>query len=150
MSPEKEDENILQIIISDSGIGIAKENLSRIFDRFYQIDDTHTRKREGAGVGLAYTKELAELMGGNISVKSELDRGTAFTVNLPIHKTAKVEADFSLMIKEATKLNTPSDLISATNEKGYQYSEVSQAVSDTFAVDHHSRDLFRNAGQRCY
>ena len=77
-------ENKLQIKVTDSGIGISKSNLPKVFDRFYQTDASSTRENEGTGIGLALTKELTELMGGSIQVESELNIGTTFIVWLPI------------------------------------------------------------------
>jgi len=79
----------LKIEIKDTGEGIAKEDLPYIFERFYQAGakakvDQGIQSYSGTGIGLALTKELIEIMEGNISVKSELDWGTAFTVLLPI------------------------------------------------------------------
>lgn len=71
------------IIVADTGIGISAKDLSRIFDRFYQVDSSATRRFEGTGVGLALTKELVELHGGSISVQSILQEGTTFTIRLP-------------------------------------------------------------------
>lgn len=75
---------VLQLKVSDTGIGIPKENLAHIFDRFYQVDSTATRRGEGTGIGLALTKELVELMQGSITVESETGIGTVFTVVLPV------------------------------------------------------------------
>ncbi len=74
------------IKIADSGIGIAPENLGKIFDRFYQVDGSNTRAGEGTGIGLALSKELAELMGGGIAVESEMGRGSTFKFWLPTAK----------------------------------------------------------------
>ncbi|MEM6397566.1 MAG: tetratricopeptide repeat protein [Bacteroidota bacterium] len=79
----------LSLIIKDTGIGIENENLPNIFDRFYQEDDSTTRKQEGTGIGLSLTRELVQLMNGVIEVKSEPKRGTTFTVLLPITKEAE-------------------------------------------------------------
>jgi signal transduction histidine kinase/DNA-binding response OmpR family regulator len=76
----------IQIKISDTGIGIPKEKLSKIFDRFYQVDSSHTRGQEGTGIGLTLTKELVDLHKGTINVESEEGRGTTVTVNLPLGK----------------------------------------------------------------
>ncbi|OGU74864.1 MAG: hypothetical protein A2V93_04235, partial [Ignavibacteria bacterium RBG_16_34_14] len=76
----------LEIRIFDSGIGIKKDNLDKIFDRFYQVDESHTREQEGTGIGLALTKELVELHKGKIEVQSELGKGTTFTVKILLGK----------------------------------------------------------------
>ncbi len=80
------DNDQLRVSISDTGIGIPKEKLTKIFDRFYQVDGSHTREQEGTGIGLSLTKELVELHKGRIEVESEEGKGTTFTVNLPFGK----------------------------------------------------------------
>jgi DNA-binding response OmpR family regulator/two-component sensor histidine kinase len=75
--------NCVEIIVADSGVGIPPEHLGRIFDRFFQVDGSHTREQQGSGIGLALTKELVELHHGEISVNSEPGRGTTFTIRLP-------------------------------------------------------------------
>ena len=71
----------VNVIVSDSGIGIAPSQLQRIFDRFYRADES--RRTEGTGIGLALAKELVELHHGTISVESTVGRGSVFTVTLP-------------------------------------------------------------------
>lgn len=75
--------NYLQLKVKDSGIGISKEDLPNIFDRFYQSDNTTTRAAEGTGIGLALTKELVNLMKGTIKVDSELGNGSEFIIRFP-------------------------------------------------------------------
>ncbi len=70
------------ITIKDNGIGILPEYLPVIFERFYQIERPNTRKHGGAGLGLAISRELIELMGGSIAVESEIDVGTTFIITL--------------------------------------------------------------------
>jgi signal transduction histidine kinase/ligand-binding sensor domain-containing protein len=77
-------ENYVDISISDTGIGIPKEKMSKIFDRFYQVDGSHTREKGGTGIGLSLTKELVELHKGKIEVKSEEGKGTTLTVSIPL------------------------------------------------------------------
>jgi len=81
-------DRLCHIQISDTGIGIAAEKLPYIFDRFYQADDSATRKAEGTGIGLALTKELVKLLEGKIEVESQLGEGTTFTVYLPVRQQA--------------------------------------------------------------
>lgn len=81
---QQKKQDYLKMALKDSGPGIAPEKLPYIFDRFYQADDSSTRTQEGTGIGLALTKELVVLMDGEISVKSEPNAGTTFSVLLPI------------------------------------------------------------------
>ncbi|WP_158069910.1 hybrid sensor histidine kinase/response regulator transcription factor [Cnuella takakiae] len=74
--------------VHDTGIGIAPENLTHIFERFYQADNSATRRYEGSGIGLALVKELVQLMGGSITVDSKPRQGTRFAVALPLQKAA--------------------------------------------------------------
>jgi signal transduction histidine kinase/CheY-like chemotaxis protein/AraC-like DNA-binding protein len=74
---------LITITVADSGIGIDPQRLPRIFDRFYQVDDSQRRDYEGTGIGLALVKELVNALHGTIEVKSTLGKGTVFVVNLP-------------------------------------------------------------------
>ncbi len=71
------------IEVEDNGIGIAQENLSRIFNRFTQVEGSTTRRYEGSGIGLALAKEITTQHGGSISVESTLGEGSTFSVTLP-------------------------------------------------------------------
>ena len=73
----------LGFAISDTGIGISKENLADIFDRFRQAEDSITRQYGGTGLGLAIAKDLILLQGGEIAVESELGKGTIFRFTIP-------------------------------------------------------------------
>ncbi|MEM9686965.1 MAG: ATP-binding protein, partial [Bacteroidota bacterium] len=74
----------IQLRVADTGIGIEPEKLSHIFDRFYQADASTTRMQEGSGIGLSLVKELAELQNGSIHVESTVEKGTVFTLILPL------------------------------------------------------------------
>ncbi|WP_248925065.1 sensor histidine kinase [Paenibacillus hamazuiensis] len=73
----------VQIGISDTGIGIAEDELPRIFDRFYKSDQSRQRGAGGNGLGLAIVRKIVDLHGGTITVKSDLGQGTVFRVTLP-------------------------------------------------------------------
>ena len=75
-----------EITIRDTGIGIPKEKIPKIFDRFYQVDGSNAREQVGTGIGLSLTKELVELHKGSIEVESEEGRGTIFTIRFPLGK----------------------------------------------------------------
>lgn len=70
--------------IADTGIGIPELEIGRIFEAFAQADQSTTRRRDGTGLGLSVSWELARLLGGEIEVESELDRGSTFTLRLPL------------------------------------------------------------------
>ena len=74
----------LRFDVTDTGIGIAPENHSRVFERFTQADDALNRRYGGTGLGLAITRSLVELLGGVMSVQSDLGRGSTFSVVLPL------------------------------------------------------------------
>jgi len=80
------DDNFVEISISDTGVGIPKEKIPKIFDRFYQVDGSQTREQEGTGIGLSLTKELVELHKGRIEVESEEGKGTTIKIILPLGK----------------------------------------------------------------
>jgi signal transduction histidine kinase len=73
----------IQFHVKDTGIGISKEFHDKIFDRFRQVESAQTRKYGGNGLGLAITKNLAELLGGKIHLKSSLHEGSTFFLTLP-------------------------------------------------------------------
>jgi signal transduction histidine kinase len=75
--------NNIQFHVKDTGIGIAKENHDKVFDRFRQIESSQSRKYGGNGLGLAITKNLAELLGGKIHLESEINMGSTFYFTLP-------------------------------------------------------------------
>jgi signal transduction histidine kinase/DNA-binding response OmpR family regulator len=77
-------DNYVSISIRDTGIGIPQEEIPKLFDRFYQVDSSHTREYEGTGIGLALTKELVELHHGTINVESVKNEWTEFTLEFPL------------------------------------------------------------------
>jgi PAS domain S-box-containing protein len=70
--------------VTDSGVGIAADQMERIFEAFVQADDSNTRKFGGTGLGLSIVRRLAEAMGGSATAESELGKGSTFTVRLPL------------------------------------------------------------------
>jgi PAS domain S-box-containing protein len=76
--------NMFEIYVTDTGIGIPHEHISRVFDRFYQVDSNISRQYTGAGLGLSISKAYAELLGGRIWVNSEPGKGTEFRFTIPV------------------------------------------------------------------
>jgi len=85
----------IDIIVSDSGIGIANEHLENIFEPFTQVQDILTRPHEGSGLGLALVKSMMEMHGGTVSIDSTLGEGTTVTLSFPPERTV-LEKQFSL------------------------------------------------------
>jgi len=76
--------------VSDTGIGMSPDEVEVIFERFRQVDQSHTRRAGGTGLGLAITRELVQMQGGEIWVESEPGKGSVFHFTLPIASDANV------------------------------------------------------------
>lgn len=100
------------VVVKDTGVGIPEDQLAKVFDRFYQVDQTSIKQGEGTGIGLALTKELVRLMKGSIDVKSTLGEGTEFTVQIPITNNSVKEEEVGLPLTTKTHISaTESDVI---------------------------------------
>ncbi len=83
----KAQEKEIALSVTDSGIGISPENLSRIFERFYRVDKAHTRGNGGTGLGLSIVKHLVQAHGWEIKAESQVAKGSTFTVIIPLLQT---------------------------------------------------------------
>jgi signal transduction histidine kinase/ActR/RegA family two-component response regulator len=95
-TPNGEGAALLHVVVRDTGLGIAAESLPQLFTRFTQGDESEIRKYGGTGLGLAIAKQLVELMGGRIWAESEIGKGSAFHIKLPLaiaDSAAKKPAD---------------------------------------------------------
>ncbi|CAN5526218.1 hypothetical protein BH23BAC1_BH23BAC1_49980 [soil metagenome] len=111
---------MLELKVQDNGIGIPKELIEKIFDRFFQRDTSRTRKYEGTGIGLSLVKELVELHQGKIYVESQPGNGSCFTILLPLlladykqitvgdHNIIKEDKSITLLNAEETVFIRPS------------------------------------------
>lgn len=129
------DDEQLKIHVQDSGIGIAKENLSRIFDEFTQADNSIEKRFGGTGLGLTISRKIAEILGGSLSVESSQGNGSTFTVLLPLRlaptntktqrqlRIAVVDDDVNLLQLTSETLRQQHSVLS--------YSSADQALQDS-------------------
>jgi signal transduction histidine kinase len=96
------------LVVADTGMGISEKNLAHIFDRFWQADSSSKRKYQGVGIGLALVKELVEIQGGTVIVRSQEGKGTTFNVRLPYHPAAPVPAPTSVPAPGETDAHSPT------------------------------------------
>jgi signal transduction histidine kinase/ActR/RegA family two-component response regulator len=122
------DEQVLRIAVRDTGIGIAREDMNKLFESFVQIESTLSRRYEGTGLGLALVRRLVELHGGSIAVESEVGKGSCFTVILPWRNPEKlaVPRDGRLL----RELNTLPESVLATPPQ----TEVSHAPQGEYLI----------------
>ncbi|SHJ24768.1 Signal transduction histidine kinase [Tangfeifania diversioriginum] len=144
-------DSIVEIRIKDTGIGIPSDRLPHIFDRFYQVDGSATRKHEGTGIGLALTKELIELHKGNILVNSKEGEGSEFIIQLPqgdfeIKKDefAKPQTDTSLQLN-GFNLTETEEKIPVWDSSGSDNDDILLIVEDNFDVRNYIADIFKSS-----
>ncbi|MBA6302509.1 response regulator [Colwellia sp. MB02u-14] len=116
---ESDEQQFVCIDITDTGIGIAAENLSTIFESFEQISGDETRGASGTGLGLAVSKQLVELHGGKITVSSTLNKGSTFSFTLPVYTL------------DGREIGESSTLFDGKNEQTKQQLSRLQALDDT-------------------
>lgn len=104
----------LAITISDTGIGIGEDKFERIFESFEQVEGSTAREYGGTGLGLAVTKQLVELHGGKISVKSQLEKGSQFTFTLPV-SLGKIENKLPVDAIKPQVITALAEISIATN-----------------------------------
>jgi PAS domain S-box-containing protein len=125
-------ENLIEFYVKDTGIGIARENHSLIFERFRQVDSTCTRNYGGNGLGLSIAKALVEKLGGNITLKSKFGKGTTFFVSIPFDDSIK-KVNGTVVHGEKAGIphwNEITILIVEDEMNNYYYTK--ETLSDTF------------------
>lgn len=105
----------LKFVVSDTGIGIAPEDLPHVFDRFYQASNAEKIGAGGSGIGLSLTRELVRAMGGEITVSSTPGKGTAFTVTLPVRNRAETAAEPIIAATSPGRATPPLPSLPAEN-----------------------------------
>jgi two-component system sensor histidine kinase RpfC len=101
---QDEQQVVLRIQVTDTGIGISKEAQTRIFEPFRQEDERVTRRFGGTGLGMSIAKQLTELMGGQIEVSSVVGLGTTFTLRLPLERARQAPTKSPLRIPDGVRI----------------------------------------------
>ena len=128
----KKDSNLI-IKVKDSGKGICKEELPLIFNRFYRIDPSQKKQQEGTGIGLTLTKELVILMGGTITATSILNKGSVFSIHLPITNISKNVKE-PLQQEESKEVILPCDSLPPNNHTTYEDKPLILIIEDNIDV----------------
>ncbi|MCK5441094.1 MAG: response regulator [Maribacter sp.] len=132
----------LEVKIKDSGSGIAPEDQVNIFNRFYQVISEGHKNTGGTGIGLALCKDLIELLGGSIKVKSSLGRGTEFCFQLPIHTTA--QRDPKQMAPKTEKVSTSEPILEVTENGQSTELPLALLIEDNHDVAHYLKSCLKN------
>ncbi len=117
---KREGSKFISLIVKDSGIGITEEQKRRIYNRFYQVDNSSTRAYDGSGIGLSLVKDLVELQEGEIIVSSKTGTGTEFTILLPLIEKIQEVENTDTLIPDSTPLieEKKTTLISSYTKNG--------------------------------
>ncbi|WP_076416972.1 ATP-binding protein [Colwellia sp. UCD-KL20] len=116
---------MIRFKIKDTGIGIALDKQSHLFEAFKQADESMTRQYGGSGLGLSICQQIVQLLDGNISFKSELDQGCEFTIEIPFKISAENETSTIPLTLYNYGINLPDALLEAIDTFGWTYLEIS-------------------------
>jgi diguanylate cyclase (GGDEF)-like protein len=132
----------VELLVSDTGIGVPAEEMPKLFDRFHRVKDAPSRTLEGTGIGLALVQELARRQGGDVTVESQPDRGTTFTVIVP---TGPPPASGGVVSDTGVAGAVPSRVAAAHADEALQWvlgRDDPPPDNDT-PIDHHTGDHTR-------
>ncbi|AUC81025.1 hybrid sensor histidine kinase/response regulator transcription factor [Lacinutrix sp. Bg11-31] len=134
----------LLLKIKDNGLGLTENDLLHVFNRFYQADSSTSRSYEGTGIGLALTKELVNLMHGDISVKSKLGKGSEFIIKIPVTRNAILSLPQTpLYTSKTTVLEESIEAIESINSN----LPIALIIEDNIDVVHYLKTCLENKYQ---
>ena len=145
---EDEDEILLRISVADTGIGIPKESLERVFEHFSQVDASTTRKYGGTGLGLTISRQLVELMGGEVGVESELGVGSTFHFSVRLGRRASGVREFEFPSELARPVVLCVDESTEGREQLHQLLEPWDFDHDSVASVERALVFLRRASER--
>jgi len=122
----------MEVSVTDTGIGIPPDKLEKLFDRFYQVEESLTRETKGTGLGLYIVKGLVETLGGEIWVESEAGKGSKFIFTLPIYSPEKELKDY--LDREIAGVREKGAPLSLIMLKIEEFDYLSEAYGDEEAL----------------
>ncbi|MBL8398243.1 MAG: response regulator [Candidatus Accumulibacter sp.] len=127
---DRSPENVLRLMVRDTGVGLSPEECGRIFDAFAQVDSSHTRRHGGTGLGLAISQQIVSLMNGQIGVDSTSGKGSTFWIEIPLQPARQ---------RSAMPATSKASKTNAARLSGHvllvEDNAVNQLVAQTFLVD---------------
>ncbi len=134
--PESTATPLVRFTVSDSGVGMTEEQSRRLFEEFYQVDASSTKRHGGSGLGLAITKRFCLMMGGTIAVESQAGKGTTFVVTLPRH--ADPDRSASTRITRPAAMSRPLGrlVLAADDDPGFLEFLTTALEDDDTSVAH--------------
>lgn len=114
-----------KFFVSDTGIGLSKKDQKKVFNRFEEVESTIMKRFGGTGLSLTISKYIVELMGGKIKVRSEVNKGSRFQINIPVLNAPKTNTKMSYEIEEVSRNNWKDKviLIAEDEEVNYRFLE---------------------------
>jgi diguanylate cyclase (GGDEF)-like protein len=140
------DSDFMEISVTDTGIGIPADELEKIFDRFYQVEESLTKGIKGTGLGLAIAKGLIEAHGGKIWVESKVDKGTRFTFTLPRYTLGAIKDYLDREIADVKK-GTPLSLM-ILKIKEFDYLRETYGETEALKLLDEVKELVQNTALR--